>query len=396
MRAASSTKEVLYLSYDGLTDPLGQSQILPYLTGLSGKEYHINIVSFEKTARFRDGQGDIQRKCDEAGIEWLPQVYHKSPPILSTLYDLFVLWRVAHRIVHTKNIAIVHCRSYLTALIGLRIKKRRMHIKLIFDMRGFWADERIEGGIWPLESPVYRFIYNYFKRAERRLIKLSDHVVVLTEAARREILSWNLTDRISVVPCCVDTALFNPARVTGEQRDELRRSLGIGANDFVLLYLGSLGTWYMLDEMLRFFEALRRVNANVKFLLLTPDRGMISGEGIITHTVQRDDVPKHIAIADASVCFIKPSFSKIGSSATKMAEVLAMNVPVVCNKGWGDVEFLVDKVNGLALIETFDEITEDLMSTYRPLPQTEFFFHYFSLTGGIASYQKIYEEGSGI
>jgi len=26
-------KRVLYLSYDGLTDPLGQSQILPYVKG---------------------------------------------------------------------------------------------------------------------------------------------------------------------------------------------------------------------------------------------------------------------------------------------------------------------------------------------------------------------------
>ena len=30
-------KKVVFLSYDGITDPLGQSQIFPYLFGISSK-----------------------------------------------------------------------------------------------------------------------------------------------------------------------------------------------------------------------------------------------------------------------------------------------------------------------------------------------------------------------
>ena len=30
-------KQILYISYDGITDPLGQSQILPYIIGLTKK-----------------------------------------------------------------------------------------------------------------------------------------------------------------------------------------------------------------------------------------------------------------------------------------------------------------------------------------------------------------------
>ncbi len=30
---------ILYISYDGMTDPLGQSQVLPYLKGLAKKGY---------------------------------------------------------------------------------------------------------------------------------------------------------------------------------------------------------------------------------------------------------------------------------------------------------------------------------------------------------------------
>ena len=40
-------KSILYLSTNGLAEPLGRSQILPYLVGLS-KRYKIIVLSNEK------------------------------------------------------------------------------------------------------------------------------------------------------------------------------------------------------------------------------------------------------------------------------------------------------------------------------------------------------------
>ena len=37
---------VLYLSYDGLTDGLGRSQVLPYIFGLEAKGHHFTTVSY--------------------------------------------------------------------------------------------------------------------------------------------------------------------------------------------------------------------------------------------------------------------------------------------------------------------------------------------------------------
>ena len=41
-------KNILYISYDGILEPIGQSQILPYIIRLSEK-YNINIITFEKS-----------------------------------------------------------------------------------------------------------------------------------------------------------------------------------------------------------------------------------------------------------------------------------------------------------------------------------------------------------
>ena len=41
-------KKSLFISYDGLSDPLGQSQIIPYVLHLSKYSKEIHIISFEK------------------------------------------------------------------------------------------------------------------------------------------------------------------------------------------------------------------------------------------------------------------------------------------------------------------------------------------------------------
>ena len=53
--------------------------------------------------------------------------------------------------------------------------------------------------------------------------------------------------------------------------DDLKLKLKIQSSDFVISYLGSIGTWYMLDEMLDFFKCLLEKKLNSKFIFITPD-----------------------------------------------------------------------------------------------------------------------------
>jgi glycosyltransferase involved in cell wall biosynthesis len=388
----AGTTEVLYLSYDGLTDQLGQSQILPYLCGLSARGFSITIVSFEKPERFATGKQEIETLCINHGLRWVPLLYHRRPPVFSTLYDLFVLRRIVKKLHRKHAFSIVHCRSYITALTGLWLKQRH-GIKFIFDMRGFWADERVEGGLWNLGNPLFRRIYQFFKGRERAFISAADAVVVLTEAARAELAGWNLNDRITVIPCCVDLDLFNTSKFNDQNRRAIRTALGIDQNDFVFLYLGSLGTWYLYDEMVAFFHQFKARYPQSKFLFLTPDGERVAADpDFIVRSVKRAEVPQYIYASDASLCFIKPSFSKKGSSATKMAEVMAMGVPVVTNPGWGDVAFLGEHAGALYIAGNGDD--ERLLLRLAERPETgvnTFFKDFFSLQGGIERYRRLYE-----
>ena len=60
-------KRILYLTRNGLLEPLGQSQILPYMKGLSSIA-SITLVSFEKPADSADLQAlsSVQCQCQRS------------------------------------------------------------------------------------------------------------------------------------------------------------------------------------------------------------------------------------------------------------------------------------------------------------------------------------------
>src|SRR5438270_11891879 len=118
--AVSRPLKVLYLSYDGMTDPLGRSQVLPYLVGLSRLRHRIELVSFEKPERLENGAISVDETCSHAGIGWQPLRYHKNPPIISCVIDLSAMMRRAARLQCRQGFDLVHCRSYMPAIIGHR------------------------------------------------------------------------------------------------------------------------------------------------------------------------------------------------------------------------------------------------------------------------------------
>ena len=218
-------KRILYISYDGMTDPLGQSQVLPYLIGLQKRGYHFTLISFEKSDNYLKGKKLIQEVTSDNNISWYPLAYTKTPPILSTIKDLNTLKSLIKRLHQKNRFDIVHCRSYITALAGLWMKKK-WGVKFLFDMRGFWADERTDGGIWNLRNPLFKLVYGYFKTKEKQFLSKADYVISLTENAKSQIKSWEGNKKfapVQVIPCCVDLHLFDPSKI--KQRKRLRLSL---------------------------------------------------------------------------------------------------------------------------------------------------------------------------
>jgi glycosyltransferase involved in cell wall biosynthesis len=403
---------ILYLTYDGLKDPLGQSQVLPYLEGLAAKGFNITVISFEKSQSPNTKTATHQDRANSR-LRFVELKYHKSPPVLSSLYDIYVLKKAVRKVLAMQHIDIIHCRSYITSLVGLWAKKR-FGVKFLFDMRGFWADERVEGGLWNIKNPVFNSVYKYFKNKEKEFLLNADATVSLTESAKREIevkIIPNKQIDITVLTTCTDLQLFDGKNASEMEGRMLKRKHGIEPDEFVLLYLGSLGTWYMLDQMLDFFLELKNsrneMGQSTKFLFVSSDKELVQRrvrkreldkDDFIITSCQRSEVPRYIAISDASIFFYINTFSRKATAATKLGEVLAMGKPVITDVFWGDVKSIVtDNQTGI-LISDFSQ--EGYRIAISKLNSTNFDSEqirtlakmHFSLEAGIEKYHEIYQK----
>ena len=369
-------KQILYITYDGLTDPLGQSQILPYLKGLSNYGYSFTILSFEKKDRYEKERKVIEQLTSESGIRWVPLWFTSKPPMLSKFYDALQLRKKAIELHRQYQFDMVHCRSYIAADVGLQLKKR-FGIPFFFDMRGFWADEKKDGGSWKMDNPVFKRVYQYYKKKEKAYLQNADCVVSLTQAGKKELMTWesyNSNTPLQVIPCCADMDHFS---ITDEgQRKRSKKNLGIAEDALVISYLGSVGTWYMLDEMLLLFKKIKKNYPSARFLFVThTDRNVIDekisllelepADFIITQA-SRKEVPQLIKASDINISFIKPVYSKLSSSPTKLGEVLSMGIPVISNSGVGDVEQIIKNADAGYVLDHFSE--SDLENAVAAIP----------------------------
>lgn len=336
---------VLYISYSGMGEPLGQSQVLAYLEKLA-KKHTISLISYEKSDASKEELAAVRIRIQAAGIEWTPLRYHKTPSGPATAYDILQGIAAAARIVRKRRVRIVHARSYVASAVALAIK-RMFNTRFVFDMRGFWADERVDGGLWPSDGPMYQTA----KWFERQYLQNADHVVSLTAAAINEMRTWDFVPPnlpMSVIPTCANLERFSP------ESDQ-----ALADSPFVLGYVGSVGTWYLFDEVVSSFQRLQKVR-DAKLVIVNrhehaairktlAERG-VPDDAFSLESLSHDQVPLAIRTMHAGVFYIRPCYSKTASAPTKMAELLGCGVPCLANSGVGDMEaILEDNGVGVAL-----------------------------------------------
>jgi glycosyltransferase involved in cell wall biosynthesis len=378
-----------YVTYDGALDPLGASQVVPYLLGLAATT-RITLISFEKRHRWeeRRHRDALQERLSTAGIEWRPLRYHSRPRVPATAWDVARGALEVGRVVHGRGATLVHCRGEVAMLMA-RQAKLQPGTRLLLDMRGFFADERVESGSWKAGGLVDRVV----RSVERENLRRADGLVVLTHRAL-DVLKEQ-TDALPpcrIIPTCVDTSSFQPAAAGGD-------------TPFGVVYSGSLGTWYMVDEMVTLARVMTATIPG-RTLFLTPDveiarRAGATPDWADVRAADPADVPQWLRRARASVFIVRPSPAKRASCPTKLAEALASGLPVVANRGIGDVDGYLERVGVGVLIDELSVpgyrraaaalavLLEDPETPARCRRLAE---ERFSLESGVSAYRDLYAE----
>jgi glycosyltransferase involved in cell wall biosynthesis len=354
----------LYICYFGLREPLVQTQVLPYLRQLMRDGVEVTLLTFEPELGHPPTIHEFERakaKLDLEGIHWQALRYHKRPSLPATLYDIAAGARLAARLVRTRNINVIHARNHVAAAMALTAK-RLAGGRFLFDIRGFMPEEYADAGIWPSGGYLFRLT----KAAERRLLAAADAFVVLTEKAR-QILFPGISDTdslgrpVEVIPCCVDLDRFQAAALLA--RDDVRRELNL-KDRRVFVYVGALGGWYLTEEMAEFLAQAHSQDPKTFSLVLTQSppemiterlsRLGIAGSDYRVLKVAPSEIPRYLKAADVAISFIKPCYSKLASSPTKIAEYLASGLPIISNSGIGDLDELLNTDHVGVLVREFN------------------------------------------
>lgn len=392
-------RHILYLTRNGLLEPLGNSQVMSYLRGLA-KFYKITLITFEKDhdLKKKEAMYNAKTECLKHGIRWLPQRFRYSPKNIAPLISLLQMYLLVRQEIRKEKINLIHARSYIPALVALFVKKIT-GMPFIFDMRAIWPEELITAGRISRGSLTHLVIL----KIEKACLLNSNWVVSLTNVGVDYLKSKYHkkldNQRFSVIPTCVDLKRFYPYE--GERSNSLLH--------------GCIGTilsgWFRLDWLKSWIHMAALSDPNSNFKIITRDDAKIIrlkidpynqlDNKLFISSMHFEEMPNAMRMHSFSVMFFTDGLSKIGSSPTRLAEALGCGIPVVANEGVGDLADIIKKNNiGVVVKSQSDEHMKNAFNELKTLlldPELSKRCYtvakdIFSLKLGTNAYNKIYSE----
>lgn len=401
-------RQILYLSYDGLLDNLGQSQILPYIIKLNATGYKFHIISFEKRGRVNfQEQSAFLKSID---IEWTPLKFTVGSSSLLKAYDLIRFVIKVLSVVAQKKYDLVHARGHVSAFVAY-ICTLFVEIPIIFDYRGMWVEERVDKGGWNPLKAIDRFEMRLWRNFESKSLGSASKIIVLT-AAMRDRLNRTLgipLEKIEIIPCCVDFEKFR--RVALREERDYSKYPDFEGRSFCVGYVGSAGPMYKPEDFLSFCEYLHSIIKKLRVIIASPDKEIfdrlieertlknIKGFDITLSSIPHRDIPQFLQQMDLLITFVREGVARESMSPTRIPEAWASGVPVISNSGVGDLDTMMVNVGGGELIDNISRtdvarvMTNFTSKAANPnylagLPERA--RRYFSLDVGVMKYMSAY------
>mgnify|MGYP001079220823 CR=1 FL=1 len=396
----SEKEKILYLTRNGLCDPLGYSQVLRYLLRLDNR-FEIRIISFESRENFDSGNVEsVRKELSARSVHWNPLKANRRgwlPGVCISVLKMMMLVAFSRLC----GYRIFHCRSYVPAFIGL-LFSLCFGSKLIFDMRGFWVDELCASGRIVPHSISYKIL----RFLESAVVNRADAIVVLTYVARNFLsnkYSKEVGERTYVISTCVDrTRFLVPAN---------RDLIGESENNLVFSVVGTISSgWFDRDRLASWIDVCLSNYKDSVFKIVSLDSSLVIenfvfkydlrrfGQRIVHSPVEPKDIPNELCTHHLSGIFYSGfGRSELGRAPTKIGELLAAGVPFVISPGIGDIDHILTNYRVGELINGEGDLlaaTERALLTRNKkqfLKQCNFALeNYFSLESATKCLENIY------
>lgn len=363
---------VVFGVYREVAGAVFASQVVGPVAWLSGQDCDIRLLClapvgtwFRRRAHRHLGRlkGSVRDRLGDR-TSWLPAAPSRmqSDPVAAWQLSM---WLHRH---YGNEPVILHCRGSRMTEMGLRVRRHRSDLMVVYDCRGIdhaeYRYEHSDSGTAAIEID-----WECQRRFERQELCLheADSVLCVSESMANYFnVEWGKDiDPSCVIPCVVDVPRFERGWC---ERDWVRKELGI-EDRLVVTYNGSMHSWQMPAQCLRVFGMIKELHKEAHFLALTISPDAMYGlarqhglydEDITIMEVPHEDVPRYLAAGDIGLLLRERSLVNEVASPVKFGEYLAAGLSVIMTDGVGDYSELT-KTKGVGVVIDLDVSRNNLL-----------------------------------
>jgi glycosyltransferase involved in cell wall biosynthesis len=255
------------------------------------------------------------------------------------------------------NYDFIYQRLSIANYTGMRLS-HRFKVPLIMEYNGseVWVAQNWGSGL--------RFA-SLASRAEENCLNTAHVVVTISDVLRDELMERGIPrERIVSYPNCINPEMFDPARYSVSDRDELRANHGIPPDALLVTFVGTFGPWHGAEVLA---GAIKRLSAerpewvrqNKLHFLFVGD-GLRAAEckrvlesdianrrATFVGLIPQPEAPRYLAASDVLMSPHVPNAdgTRFFGSPTKLFEYMAMGKPIVASALDQVAEVLKDSVH---------------------------------------------------
>jgi len=345
--------KALYFSYDGLLDPLGQSQIVPYISSISAAGHFMTIVSYEKVERTKEQIEIMEIKLQKIGVNWERLEFRSGKfwAIKRLISGVLLIRKLCGNI----QPDFIHLRGLVPAVI---FQLSLSMVPSLYDFRGFALGEWLDIGKINQSSLLY-WILNYL---DKKAVRSASGLVVLEQSAKRLLeATYDVPNvPLKVIRTCTDVKRYKKQEGLDNKESSTLR----------FVFLGGARFPYRPDLAIMLIEKLieNGVDCNIDFIN-QGDRVFIekvisltsiSKEKVQILSCEHSKIPDILPTYDCGIVMVESSHWRRVCSPTKMGEYLASGVPVISLEGIEAIDELSKRTVCVATISS-----EELLSHFQ-------------------------------
>ena len=263
----------------------------------------------------------------------ISKFWTKSFLIAFVVTEIYLCLQMLKKMAQLKpGIVIINDTSAYTGLLGF-ICSKIMNKKLLVDyndLMGLYTIELIGKRVNGLLQTILRRI---LVLVEDTLVRHGWKVTAITVFIKNYAWTRNTRKDIIVIPNGVDTSLFDPTKVNGE---EIKFKYGVGNGEKLCVYAGRIDEVAGSEIILETAKLLKS-EEKIKFMIVGEGNPEILNElsncdnVILTGPIPKESIPEYLAAADVVFVPFPDNVASHGISPLKLFEALAMEKPVIAS-----------------------------------------------------------------